>query len=68
MSKNTQLESKKYHIGVRAEIGDKELFLKVSKIQRRSVASFILESALIRAKRILKEEEENGNRYNPINE
>ncbi len=66
MSKNnteTELRNKKWHIGVMTEDNDRELISKGAKIQRRSIASFILESALIRAKQLLKEEEENDKNY-----
>lgn len=49
----------KTHIGLRTLLQDKEIIEKASEIQRRSVASFVLESALIRARKIV-QEEENG--------
>ncbi len=47
---------KKQNIGVMASPEDKELIVRASKLQRRSIASFVIESSLIRAKEILKED------------
>lgn len=44
----------KKNIGVMVLLEDKELIEKASKEQRRSVASFIVESSIIRAREVLR--------------
>ena len=60
---NKTSEEKKSNLGVLALQEDKQIIQEAAKLQRRSVASFVLESALIRAKRFLKDSkgEQNGN-------
>jgi uncharacterized protein (DUF1778 family) len=60
---NQTSEEKKSNLGVLALQEDKQIIQEAAKLQRRSVASFVLESALIRAKQFLKDSkgEQNGN-------
>ena len=58
---NKKVQKEKSSLGVLAGEEDKNLIKKVAECQRRSVASFVLESALIMAKDYLKKlEEKNG--------
>lgn len=56
------MNKKKFNLGVMALPEDKELIQKVCRQQRRSVASFLIESAIIRAKQILKEGKDGATR------
>ena len=52
-NKKEKPQNERSNLGVLARKEDKELIKKVADLQRRSVASFILESALIRAREYL---------------
>lgn len=48
----------KQNIGLMALPEDKEIIVKAARLQRRSVASFVVEASLIKAKEIIKQMED----------